>query len=87
MHQTADIGSVNLTLAPATTQRGPTRGHAIDHVGFDVENLDAFVTTLEARGMVLEAPVRQIPGTSVKSAFLTDPWGTRIELTEGLAPR
>jgi catechol 2,3-dioxygenase-like lactoylglutathione lyase family enzyme len=29
---------------------------------------------------------RQIPGTQIKVAFLTDPWGTRIELTQNLAP-
>jgi hypothetical protein len=29
----------------------------------------------------------QMPGTTVRVAFLTDPWGTRIELSEGLAPK
>jgi hypothetical protein len=28
----------------------------------------------------------QVPNTRVKVAFLSDPWGTYIELTEGLAP-
>lgn len=87
MHATADIGSVNLTLAPSDTQRLPTRGRGIDHVGFDVEDIDAFVRRLDARGIALEGPVREVPGMSLKFAFLTDPWGTRIELTEGLAPR
>jgi catechol 2,3-dioxygenase-like lactoylglutathione lyase family enzyme len=86
MYQTADIGPVNLTLTPSDQPRLPTRGRAIDHVGFDVANLDAFVRHLEAAGVALEGPVRTVSGTSVKIAFLTDPWGTRIELTEGLAP-
>lgn len=86
MHPTADMGTVNLTMASSEVQRAPTRGRAIDHVGFDVADLDAFVRRLEARGVALEGPVRQVPGTMVKVAFLTDPWGTRIELTEGLAP-
>ena len=51
-----------------------------------MENLDAFVRHLEAAGVALEGPVRTVPGTTVRIAFLTDPWGTRIELTEGLAP-
>ena len=38
------------------------------------------------RGSSIEAPIRQVPNTKVKIAFLTDPWGTYIELTEGLAP-
>ena len=50
------------------------------------ENLEAFVSSLEAKGINIEAPIRQIPNTKVKIAFLTDPWGTYIELTEGLAP-
>ena len=39
---------------------------------------------LEARGARIEAPIRQVPNSRVKVAFLTDPWGTYIELTEGL---
>ena len=34
----------------------------------------------------LDVPVRQVPGANLKVAFVTDPWGTYIELTEGLAP-
>ena len=86
MHPTADFGPMNLTLAVSDKPRLPTRGRAIDHVGFDVENLDAFVRHLEAAGVALEGPVRTVPGTKVRIAFLTDPWGTRIELTENLAP-
>jgi catechol 2,3-dioxygenase-like lactoylglutathione lyase family enzyme len=86
MYQTADIGPVNLTLTPSDEPRLPTRGRAIDHVGFDVANLEAFVRHLESAGVALEGPVRTVSGTKVKMAFLTDPWGTRIELTEGLAP-
>ncbi len=34
----------------------------------------------------MDSPVRQLPNSSLKIAFLTDPYGTSIELTEGLAP-
>jgi hypothetical protein len=87
MRESADLPQVNLSFSPSETQRAPTRGRAIDHIGFDVEDLDGFVRTLEARGIALDGPVQQVPGTALKVAFLTDPWGTRIELTEGLAPR
>jgi catechol 2,3-dioxygenase-like lactoylglutathione lyase family enzyme len=87
MRESADLPQVNLSFSPSETQRAPTRGRAIDHIGFDVEDLDGFVRTLEARGIALDRPVQQVPGTALKVAFLTDPWGTRIELTEGLAPR
>ena len=48
--------------------------------------LDILVETLEAQGAQSDGVGRQLPGTTVKSVFLTDPWETRIELTEGLAP-
>jgi catechol 2,3-dioxygenase-like lactoylglutathione lyase family enzyme len=86
MIQAADMPGVNLSFSQSQEQRMPTQGRAIDHIGFDVENLDALVAALKARGVALEGPVRQLPGTTVKSVFLTDPWGVRIELTEGLAP-
>jgi catechol 2,3-dioxygenase-like lactoylglutathione lyase family enzyme len=87
MIETADMPGTNLSFSPSETRRLPTQGRAIDHVGFDVEDLDTVVDMLEARGIALEGPVRRLPGTTVQSVFLTDPWGTRIELTEGLAPR
>jgi extradiol dioxygenase family protein len=59
----------------------------IDHIGFEVKDLDAFYKKLQAQGIEFEGPVRQSANAShLKVAFLTDPWGTRIELTEGLTP-
>jgi catechol 2,3-dioxygenase-like lactoylglutathione lyase family enzyme len=87
MIQAADLPGVNLSFSQSQTQRLPTQGRAIDHIGFDVEDLEAFVGMVKKRGTKLEGPVRQLPGTTVKSVFLTDPWGTRIEVTQGLAPQ
>ena len=39
---------------------------------------------LAAQGIKLDAPIHTLPNTKIKTAFLTDPWGTYIELTEGL---
>lgn len=86
MIQSVDLPQVNLSFSQGESQRLPTHGRAIDHIGFDVEDLDAFVAMLVARGVRIDGPVHELPGTTVKSVFLTDPWGTRIELTEGLAP-
>jgi len=74
-----------LSFSPGANPPLPTKGRALDHIGFEVTDLEAFVKGLEAKGIKLEGPVRQVPNTTVKSAFLTDPWGTYIELTEGLA--
>jgi catechol 2,3-dioxygenase-like lactoylglutathione lyase family enzyme len=87
MIQAGDMPGVNLSFSQSETQRLPTAGRAIDHIGFDVENLDAFVGVLKKQGVALEGSVQLLPGTKIKTVLLTDPWGTRIELTEGLAPR
>src|SRR4051812_21038640 len=86
MIEAGDLPGVNLTFSGTRTPVVATKGRSLDHIGFDVTNLDEFVKGLEARGIKIDAPVRQVPNTKLKVAFLSDPWGTYIELTEGLAP-
>ena len=76
----------NISFSPTTTKRGPSRGKAIDHIGFDVRSLDAFEKHLVALGVKFDAPPRQIANAKTRVAFFTDPWGTYIEVTEHLAP-
>ena len=62
-----------------------TRGRAVDHVGFEVRNLKEFLGTLPAKGITLSTPLaRDRALGDVESATITDPWGTVVELTEGL---
>ena len=86
MIEADDLPGVNLSFSPGTKVPLPTKGRSLDHIGFEVDNLEAFVSSLESRGIRIEAPIRQVPNMRLKVAFLTDPWGTYIELTEGLAP-
>jgi catechol 2,3-dioxygenase-like lactoylglutathione lyase family enzyme len=60
-----------------------TAGRVVDHVGFEVAGLEEFCRQLEAKGIRLAQPYRK-SGAGIASAFLTDPWGVSIELTEGL---
>ena len=62
----------------------PTKGRTLDHIGFEVTNLEAFCKKLEAMGILFEAQYSKERHGSFASAELTDPWGTSIELTEGL---
>jgi catechol 2,3-dioxygenase-like lactoylglutathione lyase family enzyme len=62
----------------------PTKGRALDHIGFEVKNLQAFCKQLEAGGVKLDEPYSKTRHKSFASAGLTDPWGVSIELTEGL---
>ena len=64
-------------------QRLPTKGRLLDHIGLEVKDLEQFCKKLEADGIKLDVPYTRNPN-GFASAFLTDPWGTYIELTEGL---
>jgi len=64
--------------------QAPTKGRSLDHIGFEVRNLESFCKQLSADGVKFEMPCRDVPAIGLKIAFLADPEGTRIELTEGL---
>lgn len=81
---TTDAGNINLSFATTPTPTVPTRGRAIDHIGFEVRNLEAFCKRLEAQGVKFDVPYRDVPGIGLKVAFFTDPNGVYIELTEGM---
>lgn len=81
---TADVPGMNLSFMTCRAECGPTRGRAIDHIGFEVDDLDAFADRLRARGVELEFEPRYIDSIELKIAFFTDPSGVRVELTEGL---
>jgi len=79
-----DVPGANLTYAAAEGAVTPTVGRALDHIGFEVKNLEAFCKKLAESGVKFETPYHPMPQMKLAWAFLTDPWGTRIELTEGL---
>lgn len=85
----ADLPGVGYMLnffrwEPSENQTGTT-GRAVDHVGFEVKDLQAFCNQLEAKGIKLTVPYRKVPEmNNIGMASLVDPWGTVLELTEGL---
>ena len=80
----AALPGVALNFSPSTDPVVGTQGRAVDHIGFEVKNLEAFCKKLEADGIKLAVPYRTVPALGIAIAFFTDPWGTYIELTEGL---
>jgi catechol 2,3-dioxygenase-like lactoylglutathione lyase family enzyme len=79
-------GNINFSFGKSDTTPAPTKGRSLDHIGFDVTDIDAFAKKLQTMGIEFEAPPRQVPDTKTRVAFLTDPWGTYIEVTQNLAP-
>ena len=70
---------------PAAGDRADQEGRSIYYIGFEVKNLEAYCKQFEARGIKFDAPVPDVPAIGLKIAYLTDPDGTYIELTEGFS--
>ena len=85
-HDGVDLPGINFSLdgLRRPKEENPTKGRLIDHIGFEVKNLEAFCKQLEAKGIVFDQPYRKIERLGLGLAFLTDPSGVYIELTEGL---
>jgi catechol 2,3-dioxygenase-like lactoylglutathione lyase family enzyme len=83
----AGVPGIVFSFRKMDAAQAATKGRSLDHIGFEVKNLEAFCKKLAADGVTFETPYRDIPGIGLKIAFLIDPEGTRIELTEGLAAR
>src|SRR5580704_1726865 len=78
------LPGVFLNFTPSPTPTVGTTGRSIDHIGFEIKNLEAFTKKLEAQGIKLDRPYTKVPQLGIAIAFIKDPWGTNIEMTEGL---
>jgi catechol 2,3-dioxygenase-like lactoylglutathione lyase family enzyme len=76
-----NIPGVQLRFAKADTAQAPTRHRILDHIGFDVKDHAAFVKHLEMEGVTLDEPPRKA-GNGTVITYITDPWGTRIEIIQ-----
>src|SRR5258706_7160152 len=77
-----DLPGVQIRFAKADTKQAPTRGRVLDHIGFDVNDHAAFVKKIQAEGIKLDEPPRTNPPGGNSINYITDPWGTRIELVQ-----
>jgi catechol 2,3-dioxygenase-like lactoylglutathione lyase family enzyme len=78
-----NLPGVQIRFNAAETKQAPTRGRVLDHFGFDVNDHAAFVKRLEAEGIKLDQPVGK-GATGNTITYITDPWGTRIEIVQRL---
>lgn len=63
----------------------PSRGHAIDHVGWRMPDLLAKAAELKGKGVAFTVephPGPQAPHAPVLMSFTEDPWGVKIELLQ-----
>ena len=84
-YDVANVPGTEITMGKTDTPQAPTKGHSLDHIGFEVKNIDAFVAKLQAAGIKTDAAIRNSANaTGLRIVYVTDPWGTEIEITEGL---
>ena len=74
------FGSTRFMFLVSKTAQ-PSAGSALDHIGFSFADLDAKMKELEAAGIKITTPAREVAGL-FKVAFVEDPWGTRIEVVQ-----
>jgi catechol 2,3-dioxygenase-like lactoylglutathione lyase family enzyme len=70
---------------PGTRNNAPVvdlPGVQIRFAGFDVKDHAAFVKKLQADGIKLDEPPRTNPQGGNTITYITDPWGTRIEIVQ-----
>jgi catechol 2,3-dioxygenase-like lactoylglutathione lyase family enzyme len=82
-YDATDVPGINLNFSAGPRPVQPTKGRMLDHVGFEVLRLREFCQRLEGMGVVFDELYAE-GKDGVGRARFTDPWGTSIELTEGL---
>ena len=75
-----------MCCGPTSTSQADRRGvrsFGQSGRGIDVKDLKGFIAKVEAAGVKLDADgAYRVNDVGVGIAFITDPWGTRIELNE-----
>jgi catechol 2,3-dioxygenase-like lactoylglutathione lyase family enzyme len=81
----ADIPGSDILFEQAKGPVAPTSGRAFDRIGLEVVGLEAFCKKLEANGVKLNNEYRKNEAMNAAFVVLVDPWGTQIEMSEGLS--
>lgn len=82
---TTNVPGMNLSFGPEREgeDRQPTHGAAIDNIGFELDDLEAFCQKLADKGIEFDMEITEFDDIELKIALFTDPAGVRIKLTEG----
>jgi catechol 2,3-dioxygenase-like lactoylglutathione lyase family enzyme len=80
-----EIPGANILFAKAAAPVAGTKGRAFDRIGLEVKNVEDLCKNLEAAGIKLDTPYRKATSMNLAVCVLTDPWGTYIEVSQGLA--
>jgi Glyoxalase/Bleomycin resistance protein/Dioxygenase superfamily len=80
-----DIPGARIVFHETKEPIAPTKGHALALLGFEVKDLQDFVKRYQDSGAKLDGNVATNAAAMLSVVQLTDPWGTSIEVSQGLA--
>jgi catechol 2,3-dioxygenase-like lactoylglutathione lyase family enzyme len=81
----ANIPGSSILFEQAKGPVAATKGRAFDRIGLEVVGLEEFAKKLEDAGIKFDNPYRKANGMNAAFAVFQDPFGTLIELSEGLS--
>jgi catechol 2,3-dioxygenase-like lactoylglutathione lyase family enzyme len=82
----ADIPGHRILFVEAKGPVDPTKGRAFDRIGLEVKNLEDQCKKLDGAGIKLDGKgYNKAKNMDLAVCLITDPWGTYIEMSEGLA--
>jgi catechol 2,3-dioxygenase-like lactoylglutathione lyase family enzyme len=83
-----DVAGVSLAMSKSDVALDPLAGRSLDHIGFEVKNLPGFLERMAAEHVTITQGLTASNFVStMRVAFIADPWGTKMEITEGIAPQ
>ena len=82
----ADIPGHRILFVEAKGPAEPTKGRAFDRIGLEVKNVEDVCKKLDGAGIKLDGKgFARAKGMDLAVCVIADPWGTSIEISEGLA--
>jgi catechol 2,3-dioxygenase-like lactoylglutathione lyase family enzyme len=81
----ANIPGSSIVFEQAKGPVAPSKGRAFDRIGLEVVGLEAFSKKLEDACIKFDSPYRKSEPMNAAFAVFQDPFGTLIEMSEGLS--
>lgn len=81
---TAEVPGSALVFSRSEGDRRVTDGTVINHIGFEVEDIEAFSDMLQGRGVQFVRAPFYVDVLDLWVAFFNDPAGVLVEVTQGL---
>ncbi|MFM2125254.1 MAG: hypothetical protein RL328_1705 [Acidobacteriota bacterium] len=80
----ADLPGHSILFEKAKGPVAITKGRAYDRIGIEAVDAEALYKKLEANGIKFDSPYRYTEAMKAGFAVFQDPWGTLIEISQGL---